>query len=533
MANIIIYGGGFAGVAAAAKAASKAPSHEIILISPYPDDMLGGIGTSGGQNYWDTMAWPKGQFTARGSFAYWHGVYPQHYGVNEMSKLLKVDSLGKYNNVSIYTGYDVSGFQTERNPYRLTSVTAKKIYRDTDGFIKWGASQVTFNGAVFIDASDEGRLARRVNSAVTVGRYDWPADKLDSVEQNNDFVARQQAATLMFKMNGVNAKATAAGMHFSQSAKGVWGCWGGVNEYKNPQGRIVAFNNQHAPSGYMIKPVNAAQDGADSPQWWINAFLVFGVDGRAHSRDEGSDFYPSNVVSGTKSTDRAWTDARLFLHRNRVQFESAMRTFPGFADASLVYSAGYPEVGSVLYIRETVHMAKTSTSRANGTEDQNYAISSSASLNAGDEPGNGSDSSYHQTRVGLAMYSADIHPYKQTDLKYFSNFLWGAESWAKMRDDRPLTNPTRPQFPVYLPYACLTTNYVANMLIPGYATGVSSFSWGEVRVFPNLCVLGDAAGVAAAYSLNKGIPALEIGWSMTHVRAIQSDLYSIDARLDK
>jgi hypothetical protein len=127
----------------------------------------------------------------------------------------------------------------------------------------------------------------------------------------------------------------------------------------------------------------------------------------------------------------------------------------------------------------------------------------------------------------------DIHPFKYTDLMKNANYIWGAESWEKMRPDRPVTNPEKPQNPLYMPYACLTTGYVANLLIPGYGAGGSSYAWGEVRVFPNLCVLGDAAGIAAAYSVVKNIPALEIGWSATHIKAVQNDLLAIGARLEK
>ena len=532
MANIIVYGGGFAGVAAAAKAASKAPNHDIILISPYPDDMLGGIGTSGGQNYWDTIEWPRGALTARGSFAYWYDTYPKYYGVSEMSKLLKTDSLGKYNNISIYTGYDIAGFRTASAPFRIASVDIKRIYRDADGHIKWGVSGLTFNGAVFVDASEEGRLARCANTAATCGRYDWPAAMLESAEQNRNYTARQQAATLMVKMKGISPKSV-GDMNYSQSAKGVWGGWGGAARYKDPAGPIAAFNNAYGPSGYMIKPVNAAQDGAASPHWWINAFLVFNVDGRAHSRDAGSSFYPQGMLAGTKSTDSAWIDARRFLHTNRSRFEGAMRSYPGFEAASLVYLDGFPEVGAVLYVRETVHMSKNSQDRMNGTEDRNYAVGATASLGAGDAPGRGADAGYYASRIGLAMYNADVHPYRYTDLMKNGTYLWGAESWEKMRPDRPVTNPERPACPVYMPYACLTTGYVSNLLIPGYGAGVSSYSWGEVRVFPNLCVLGDAAGIAAAYSVNRSIPALEIGWSAAHVSAVQNDLAAAGARLEK
>ena len=53
MADIVVYGGSFAGVAAAAKAASKAPNKTVALIVPDTSGMLGGIGTAGGQNYFD------------------------------------------------------------------------------------------------------------------------------------------------------------------------------------------------------------------------------------------------------------------------------------------------------------------------------------------------------------------------------------------------------------------------------------------------------------------------------------------------
>lgn len=45
----------------------------------------------------------------------------------------------------------------------------------------------------------------------------------------------------------------------------------------------------------------------------------------------------------------------------------------------------------------------------------------------------------------------------------------------------------------------LITDYVANLLSPGYGASVCSYSWGEMRVISNLSVLGDAAGIAAAY----------------------------------
>lgn len=105
------------------------------------------------------------------------------------------------------------------------------------------------------------------------------------------------------------------------------------------------------------------------------------------------------------------------------------------------------------------------------------------------------------------------------------------ESWDKMRPDLNITSSS-PVNPVYVPYQALTTNYVANLLLPGYAVGVSSFSWGETRVFPNLSVLGDAAGVAAAYCVNNSKQPLYLNHN--DIVAIQNTLTnSAKARINK
>lgn len=57
MADIIVYGGGFQAVAAAAKAANNALSKSVLVIVPYPVSKLGGIATVGEQNYWGMHVW--------------------------------------------------------------------------------------------------------------------------------------------------------------------------------------------------------------------------------------------------------------------------------------------------------------------------------------------------------------------------------------------------------------------------------------------------------------------------------------------
>ena len=526
MPDIIVYGGGFQAVAAAAKAANNAPNKTILVVVPYPVDKLGGIATIGGQNYWDTRSW-NGDNVQKGTFNYWYNELGSFYNTDEMAELL-LDNLIKYNNVTILFNYDICNVTTALNPYRITSVTLKSIYRDTDGNIKWGNESMTENCGILIDASEEGRIARTVNSAVSTGRYDWPTAYIDSIEKNSQKVGRQQAATLMFKMKGI-VPGTYPDMNFSTSSKGVYGCWGGHNTYKH-NATVLSFNNTYGQQGYILKPINAAQNGLNSDEWWINAFLIFNVDGRANYRDVGTTFYPSYMLSGTKTTDQAWIDAREFLKSNTM-FLNAIRQFDGFANAEFVYENGYPVVGEVLYLRETVHMAIESTAIVNQSE-SNYPLSTSESNGAGSSYLEGADIPNYAARIGLAYYNADVHPYKYTDLKNSSGeYIWGSESFAQMRPDLNITDSS-PQNPVYIPYSVLTTNYVANMLLPGYAAGVSSFAWGETRVFPNLCVLGDAAGIAAACCVNNGKYPLYLDSS--DIANVQNTLInSAGARLTK
>lgn len=527
MSDIIIYGGGFSAIAAAAKAANNAPNKTVLLVAPYPTAKLGGIATIGGQNYWDTRQW-NGVFPQKGTFEYWFNTLGSHYNTDEMANLLYT-SISKYSNVEIRFQYDVVSFERLTNPYRISSLTFKKIHRDTDGNIKWGSDTFTETGSIFIDASEEGRLARLINSAVSTGRYDWPENYIDEIEKNNQRVGRQQAVTLMFKMTGITPGTYTDMNFYEHPTTHVKACWGGRNAYKN-NATVLNFNNTYGSQGYILKPVNAAQDGPDSSEWWINAFLIFNVDGRANYRDKGTSLYPSYMLSGYKNTDEAWIAARNFL-KNTPAFLQAIRQFDGFANAQFVTKDGYPVVGDVLYIRETVHMTRESGSIINDSEN-NYALTSAHGNNAGTSSSSGSDASNYSTRIGLNFYNADVHPYTINDLKDANgNYLWAEESWDHMRPDLNITGSS-PVNPVYVPYHALTTNYISNLLLPGYAASVSSFSWGEVRVFPNLCVLGDAAGITAAYCLNNNKQPLYLEDS--DIATIQNLLLSVaEAKLEK
>ena len=93
--DIVVYGAGFAGVAAVAKAASNSPNAEIALIVPDPvphngsGSCLGGLGTIGGQNFFDIRKW-NFDLVTKGSFSWWYRG-GQHYGVDDMAALLQSD----------------------------------------------------------------------------------------------------------------------------------------------------------------------------------------------------------------------------------------------------------------------------------------------------------------------------------------------------------------------------------------------------------------------------------------------------------
>ena len=539
--TIVVYGATMAGVAAAAKAAKNAPSATIHLIVPDPVDYngngccLGAIGTVGGQNFCD-IGWKDvlaRTYYTNGSFKWWCGQMGQHYNVDAMSDLLKRDlTKAEYGGrIKIHYAYDITGIGWESS--HITEVRLKRIFRDTDGTVKWDekADTLTIAGDVFIDASESGRLTRMSNFGGTVGRYDWPASLLDSDERGSNGKARQQVATLMFKVKNFDRfkadddELTAG----DKDNNGVYSATGGTRAYKTNT-KILNFNNTHGPEGFALKPFNMAQDGPGSDEWWVNMLLVFNVDGRAYNRDLTGDtsyLFPSDMRSDYKTVDDAWVAARKVL--DYPDFLPALRSFLGFEGADLVRDKnGDPVVGNSLYLRETIHSAFSSSDRANGTEDTNYALSAKDFWNPGATKNTGNDSRHYAKRMGLNYYGLDINAYKFEDLKQNGQYIWGHEVTEAARSDIKFPEHVSP---TYITYSAIATNFVYNLLIPGYAAGIASLGWAEARTIPNQCVLGDAAGVAAAYAVNNNIDPLNFG--SADITAVQNILKNSGALLEK
>ena len=537
--SIVVYGSTMAGVAAAAKAAKNANNAVIHLIVPDPVDhngngcCLGAIGTVGGQNFFD-IGWKRvnGEkiYFTKGSFKWWSNDGDnQFYSVDDMAALLKSDlTKAEYQGkIQIHYGYDITKVNWT-SPARILSVNLKQIKREeSTGDVVWEDVEKTIYGDVFIAASESGRLTRLSNFGGTVGRYDWPADKLDSDERGSSGKARQQAASLMFKVSGFNMEDLREDLEVGKGhPNGVCSATGGKDAYKDKNRKIYQFNEKYGPTGFAIKPFNMAQDGPNDTEWWVNALLVFNVDGRAYNRDKGTSIFPSDMRADYKTVDDAWVRAREIIDTS--DFLEAIREFPGFRDATIVKKDGKPVVGNVLYLRETIHSAFSSSARANGTEDSNYALSAEDFWNPGATKNTGNDSRHYAKRMGLNYYGLDINAYKFEDLKRNGQYLWGHEVTEAVRSDIKFPDHVSP---TYITYSAIATNFMYNLLIPGYAAGIASLGWAEARTIPNQCVLGDAAGVAAAYAVNNNIDPLNFG--STDMTAVQNTLKNSGALLEK
>ncbi|WP_003543732.1 FAD-dependent oxidoreductase [Desulfotomaculum nigrificans] len=529
--DIVVMGDDFAACAAARSAAAAAPDKRVLLVVPSPVYRLGGLGTVGGQNFTDIRLWQK-QLVTQGSFGRWYAKAGQFYNTDRMAQIIE-DDLAQFPNLKILYGYDIAEVGLEQN--KITELKLRSLRRETNGTVVWGPGRQKVKGQVFIDASVDGRLTRLAGNPVSVGRADWPVDFLPAGEQSG--AARQQAATLMFQVKGVKTPAKAMRIQdweFVRDAKGSWGVAGGKQAFAADP-LVAAFNDKFAARGLAIKPINAATNGRDSDVWWVNCLLVFNVDGRAYIRDKGSSGYPPDMLAGQLTVDEAWLKARRFLqtpdfikvlHRFQVQ-DPATGQWYGFGQADLVYDDnGQPVVGQTMYIRETVH-SPLSGKLTPGTENSNFAVTTGEAQQAGPNPG-GADARNYRNRVGLGYYMMDINAFTPEDLKASGRYDWPVTK--HLRPDWQQAGG-QPKNPVYLPLDVLIPAKSDNLLVPGYAAGISSFAWAELRVLPNLAVLGDAAGVTAARSLAvkrnpRQFARADIAW-------VQEKLKQFGARLDK
>lgn len=540
--NIVIFGNNIQAVFAACKAASEAPSKSVALIVPDVTGKLGGLASVGGQNYWDVKEYGGEQVT-KGSFKWYFNkadTDPYYtgrgYNTDILAEQLRL-SASYYNNLHIYYKSDIVDYEYNTSPFRITSVTIRSIKRNASGFVVWdGTGTTKIEGDMFVDSSDDGKIARLINTSVTVGRHDWnPAKMVTPFTSGETNIGRQQAASIMIKVRGIdttklstkinNKPAFLTSLYSDGTVRHITG----GEEVIRKSAKIKAFNKKYGTKNsmtdfrYVLKPMNIARNGKGNDEWWINALLVFDVDGRAHERDKSTGLYPTDMLPDSKNTDEAWIAARDFVMNTQDnEFLEVLREFPGFEDVTIT------GVGEVMYIRETVHMAWDSSQRTHNSE-TNYALTGDMCKNAGSTPTTGNDAVNYSKRIGLGYYGADIHPYEPCHVINTSTGDYYVDGYySHIRSD-----VYDPSHPVYIPFSVMMSNYVGNLILCGYAAGVSSYAWGEIRVLPVLCVLGDAAGVTAAYCVNNDKIPYYINYNTTDIANIQARLVAVGAELNK
>ena len=467
---VIVYGGTFPGVAAAKNAATLLPDESILVINPSPG--WGGASGVGGQNAWDKRDWKHGgqSMTPQGgSFRQWYRTSGQSYDPEAMADRLRA-SVTDRDNVDVLDFWDVVDVVASDDGRELSGVQVTPLKR-VEARTKPSGEQVVVEGGLFVDASESGRLARLAGVPLSVGRTDWAND------------SRQMAATLMFQMTDVDWQTVV--QNRSPNGQRTYGqttapasdrrlFWGGHWYVKNAAG-IRKFNESFPR--FRIKALNAAESGDGN--FWLNALLVYDVDGRYDARERGR-ILPTTPSHSPWDVDRA---------RNRTNevvdddaFETAIRAFPGLERASFVPDDdGEPTTAETLYLRETVH--------ANGDA---FAVTREDVVDAGVGPDDGADADHYDTRIGLGYYWLNNNGYVSDTPSDAAEF-YATEN------------------PVYVPFETLTTDHCANLLLPGYAASVSSEAWFELRVTPNLCVLGDGAGVGAAVAHEHDVDPVEFG----------------------
>lgn len=147
------------------------------------------------------------------------------------------------------------------------------------------------------------------------------------------------------------------------------------------------------------------------------------------------------------------------LLRGRREAENLVshmrRVLPGFEGAFLVAVA--PE----LYVRETRHLKAL------------YRLTLDDVLEHRD----------FWDKIALASYPVDIQ-------------ATGMDDWGKV-----MGNPA-----IYsIPFRCLVPQGLTNLLVVGRSAGYDSLAFGSARVVPVGMVTGEAAGIAAALALEKGV----------------------------
>ncbi|WP_438445815.1 FAD-dependent oxidoreductase [Gorillibacterium sp. sgz5001074] len=499
--EIVIYGGGPQAVSTALMAiAAGGKDTDVLMI--VPENQLGSIMTAGKQNlfdvnYYKSSKLPPGlpagyEGSQGGSMFRFHrdlgAVFPPDRMAEYFAGLLKASG-----QVDVLYETDLTAVETAEAPDKkdtrsIRSVTYQRIKKDKDGRYAFkGKDMPPVKADIFVDASESGRLLRLTGADYHTGREDTGQDQL------------QMVATLMYKVKGVDAYRAiepdklAYGVAYSK--KGSFQFWAGREAYTTPE--VVRYNQENPY--FRLKAYNAGEDGyshvgSDTTKipFWMNQQIIYEVDARKTYRDLAMN---NGLYPDSKGLDPEEAREMALKELKNPLYWEMLRKLPGLEKVEPVLDErGDPVVGDMLYLRESIH------ARNRPEDPRKHALTKQDVMNGGE--------GLYDRRIGIGYYNFDSNTYKKHE---------------------NLTNPLHE--PWYVPYETIRTPEVDNLLLPGYAANIDSYSWSAMRVYPNLIMLGDAAGAAAGLALQHKFN-LESP-EAAQLRRLQETLYEHQAILEK
>jgi hypothetical protein len=294
--NVLVIGGGLAGIAAAVSAARHGLRVTLLAQEPY----LGGIVTGALMDQWDFNTIVGGRSVQRGIFSQLYAQLGDSFTPELAKRILARDAREEH--VDVLTGMQVVRVASSRQGAERR-VDALAV-RDANGIVR------RFVADVFIDASDDADVAALAGARYDIGRQDEGID------------TKMQAATLVFTLAGIDWHELTASYSPARYGYGraigarAWGYGQIIRRYHARSSRVAIrdLNLVRHPDGVVT----------------VNAINVFGVDGRR----------PGSVH-----------EADLLARDEAPAFVAFLRTrLAGFAAARV---SGFAER---LYVRETRHV---------------------------------------------------------------------------------------------------------------------------------------------------------------------------------
>lgn len=476
--DVVVYGGSLPAYAALVQLARTRPSSRALLVVPQSE--IGEIATSGAQNFWDVLV--RKERYLGGTMENLYRRTGHAFEPRALAIWLEADLRSRVR-VEIEFRTDISKVRVEN--HKVVGVDLRALKPSPKGIDHFSGPTRAVRAPLFVDASYNGRLLRLAGFTGIVGRTD--------IEPGS---RRQQAVTLMYQLQGLDLSKIALAKQFviRSDADGSRYLVGGEPFVGPAQ---TGFNTLYKDT-FRFKGPNIAEGRPNV--FWVNGLVMYGVDGTKEEKDRGGPHYPNGKLL---SVDEAYKRHGTMLAN--ADFLRAIRSYAGFEKAKVVGHA------QMLYVRETLH---SSLVRDPGPED--FAITNADFANAGSGPLDGRDRRHYERRISLAWYYMDSQGYYSKDP--IASRIHRMVSWI-------------PKHPAYVPYDVMLNPALKNVLICGYGLNASSTAWYPLRVLPNLTMVGDACGVAAALALEKKIEPSE--FDLPEIREVQRRLLQAGAKLDK